>query len=140
MIQLDLTTILAFVGILLGGGGLGTVLMQNQGKKIRSPGDDNENTKIANEFVRGLLDDARADRESLRETIKELREDGAAKAGTITRLQNLYDAKDARVLELETRIDRMAEKLRAGQALTLADVLGTDVPAIDPDLEITRIT
>jgi predicted RNase H-like nuclease (RuvC/YqgF family) len=104
-------------------------------KKLRSPADENERTKLGNEFLRSLLEDARKEREELRMTISELKQTGETKDETIARLETLAESKDDRIHELEARIENMARKLQAGAVITLHDVFGKDAPHIQINLE-----
>jgi septal ring factor EnvC (AmiA/AmiB activator) len=104
-------------------------------KRLRSPADENERTKLGNDFLRSLLEDARKEREELRMTIKELKESGETKDETIARLETLAESKDSRIEELETRIENMARKLQAGDIITLQDVFGPDAPHAQINLE-----
>ncbi len=133
------TTIFAVLGLLMGAGGLGTVLVQTIGKRVKTPADENERTKLGNEFLRSLLEDARKEREELRMTIDELRALDVKNTEAIRRLQTIADSKDDRIRELESRQAANAAKLQAGHPLTLADILGTTPPGLNPDLEVTQI-
>jgi predicted RNase H-like nuclease (RuvC/YqgF family) len=104
-------------------------------KRLRSPADENERTKLGNEFLRSLLEDARKEREELRMTISELKQTGETKDETIARLEALAESKDDRIHELESRIDNMARKLQSGQVITLHDVFGRDAPHVQINLE-----
>jgi septal ring factor EnvC (AmiA/AmiB activator) len=104
-------------------------------KKLRTPADENERTKLGNEFLRSLLEDARKEREELRMTINELKQSGETKDETIARLEALADSKDDRIHELEARIENMARKLQSGLVITLQDVFGPDAPHIQINLE-----
>lgn len=133
VVQVDVTTILAILGILLGGGGIGTVIVQNRGKKIKTPADENEATRLGNQFLRDMLADAKAEREELRESIKQLHEDGVAKQAALDRLEQILESKDSRIRELEERQEQNARKLQSGVALTLEDILGTSLRIVPPE-------
>lgn len=108
---------------------LGTALLAIFGKKIWGASDQNESVKLGNEFLRGLLNDARTEREELRKTIDDLRADAKSHADAIARLTSILTSKDARIQQLETLLEALTEKLRRGEAITLADLLATDSAA-----------
>lgn len=96
-------------------------------KRIRpaaTPSDDNEATRLGNEFLSSLLKDARDERKELRETIKGLEADGTTKQSRIDALSALDRKKSAQITALERRAEAAAQKLRAGIPLTIADILG----------------
>lgn len=108
---------------------LGTALLAIFGKKIWGASDQNESVKLGNEFLRGLLNDARTEREELRKTIDDLRADAKSHEEAIARLQSILNSKDARIRQLETLLEALTDKLRRGEAITLADLLATDPAA-----------
>lgn len=101
-------------------------------RRIRSPADENDAARVAREWYRGMLEDAKGEREELRKSIEELRTGGMEKSAAIIRLEKLIHTKDARIAELEERQRNNVEKLQGGQVLTLADILGLDVNSIPP--------
>lgn len=96
------------------------------GKKLRSPADENDSIRLGNEFLRGLLEDARKEREELRKTLEEMRSDRVGHEQTITRLEGLLVGKDIRIRELEDLLESLTEKLRRGQVITIEDLLSTN--------------
>lgn len=108
---------------------------------LRKPSDVNEAARIAREWYRGMLEDAKGEREELRKTIESLEAKDADNSADIDRLQTLLRRKDTRIRELEDRQAANVEKLRAGQVLTLADILGPDADLLNDieDLERTEI-
>lgn len=99
------------------------------GKRVASKSDDNDAMKLGNEFLRGLLADAKSEREELRATIEELRDDRKSHEESLARLKALLDQKNERIEQLEATLDRIAEKLSAGESVTLADLVGRNVAA-----------
>jgi hypothetical protein len=89
-----------------------------------TPESVNETTRIGNEFLTGLLKDAREERKELRDTIRQLTEDGTTKDSVIQTLRALDQRKTDQIAVLERRAEMAAAKLRAGIPLTLADILG----------------
>lgn len=115
------------LGILGGGGVAGIFALVN--KRSRSPESQNELARLGNEFAKQLLDDARSERKELRDTIKELEESNSAKQESIDRLNTIAENKDRRIAELERRQNLVAQKLQAGEKITLSDIFGGDSPA-----------
>ena len=101
-------------------------------RRLRTPSDDNDATRVAREWYRGMLEDAKSEREELRKSIEELRTVGLEKNAAIFRLEKLVRHKDERIAELEERQRKNVEKLRDGQVLTLSDILGLDINSIPP--------
>lgn len=97
------------------------------GKRVASKSDDNDAMKLGNEFLRGLLADAKSEREELRATIEELRDDRKSHEESLARLKSLLEQKNERIEQLEATLDRIAEKLSAGESVTLADLVGRNV-------------
>jgi len=123
------------------------VLAEVQRRKARrdtTPESVNETTRIGNDFLTGLLKEAREERKELRETIRDLERDGTTKRERITTLESLAERKDDQILVLERRAERAAAKLRAGFTLTIADILGPHAELADElglgDLEDTQTT
>lgn len=107
-----------------GSAGLGALLFLILQKRIRTPADENESVKLGNEFLRGLLSDARAEREELRKTIDELRDERTTHVASIARLEALLSSKDDRIQMLEQLLQDLTEKLQRGEPITLEDILG----------------
>ena len=101
-------------------------------RRIRSPADENDAARVAREWYRGMLEDAKGEREELRKSIEELRIGGMEKSAAIIRLEKLIHTKDSRIAELEERQRNNVEKLQGGQVLTLSDILGLDVNSLPP--------
>lgn len=95
-----------------------------EARKDRTPADENEATKIANELFGTLLTEAREERKELRETIRDLKNDGTTKAERILALEEIDRKKSLRIGVLEARARLAAEKLAAGERLTVIDILG----------------
>lgn len=91
-------------------------------KKTRAPADDNEAMKLGNEFLRGLLADAKSEREELKATIEGLKADTQAHKASVDRLEGLLRHKDDRIAELESIIDRLVAKLGQGELITVSDL------------------
>lgn len=107
----------------------GTYIVRAEREKRRArqdatPESVNETTRIGNEFLTGLLKDAREERKELRDTIRQLTADGTTKDTVIETLRSLDRRKTDQIDVLERRAEAAAAKLRAGMALTLADILG----------------
>ena len=101
-------------------------------RRTHTPADDNDAARVAREWYRGMLEDAKGEREELRKSIDELRTTGLSKTATIDRLENLIRIKDQRISELEERQRNNVEKLQSGAVLTLSDVLGLDAASLPP--------
>ncbi|MFF7293237.1 hypothetical protein ACFY9N_11970 [Microbacterium sp. NPDC008134] len=138
--------LLTFLGLAVTGTFL--ILAEKQRRKARqdtTPESTNETTRIGNEFLTGLLKEAREERKELRETIRDLERDGTTKRERIAALESLAERKDDQITVLERRAERAAAKLRAGLALTVSDILGpTHAELADElglgDLEDTQTT
>lgn len=94
------------------------------GKRIPSKAEDNENMKLGNELLRGLLEDARSERAALKITIDDLRADRVAHVAAVERLEALLQQKDTRIAALELAISGIAAKLGRGEIITLTDLVG----------------
>lgn len=99
-------------------------------RRTRTPESEAERTRLGNDFLRGLLDDARKEREELRATITELKQTNETNVDAIRRLQTLLDDKTDRIEKLEDRQQMLAEKLQSGEQITLADIFGADAPNV----------
>lgn len=99
-------------------------------RRTRTPESEAERTRLGNDFLRGLLDDARKEREELRATITELKQTNETNVDAIRRLQTLLDDKTDRIEKLEDRQQMLAGKLQAGEQITLADIFGSDAPNV----------
>lgn len=97
---------------------------RRRARQDATPESVNETTRIGNEFLTGLLKDAREERKELRDTIRQLTADGTTKDTVIETLRSLDRRKTDQIEVLERRAEAAAAKLRAGMALTLADILG----------------
>lgn len=97
---------------------------RRRARQDATPESVNETTRIGNEFLTGLLKDAREERKELRDTIRQLTADGTTKDTVIETLRSLDRRKTDQIDVLERRAEAAAAKLRAGMALTLADILG----------------
>lgn len=99
-------------------------------RKTRTPETEAERTRLGNEFLRGLLDDARKEREELRTTINELKQTNETNEDAIHRLEALLANKTQRIEYLESRQQLLAGKLQRGEQITLADIFGADAPNV----------
>jgi septal ring factor EnvC (AmiA/AmiB activator) len=99
-------------------------------RKSRTPETEAERTRLGNEFLRGLLEDARKEREELRTTITELKQTNETNEDAIGRLETLLANKTRRIEYLESRQQLLAEKLQHGEQITLADIFGADAPNV----------
>lgn len=135
----DPAVALAILALLLGAGGPVAIIIQLWGKKVRTPADDNEASQLAKEWYRDMLADAKAEREELRKTIDELRDENKENTVSINRLEAMLERKDGRIKELEDRRDSNVAKLQAGLVLTLGDILGSDASFLPDEVENTRI-
>ncbi len=111
------------------GGGLVSGIFALLSKKARSPESQNELARLGNEFAAKLLEDARLERQELRETIRELEQSIFTKDETIQRLKTLLEQKDHQIRDLEQRRYVVAHKLQTGEKITLADIFGDDAPS-----------
>ncbi|MDR6142379.1 chromosome segregation ATPase [Microbacterium foliorum] len=141
----SITPLLTLAGLAVTGTFL--VLAEVQRRKARrdtTPESVNETTRIGNDFLTGLLKEAREERKELRETIRDLERDGTTKRERISALESLAERKDDQILVLERRAEKAAAKLRAGYTLTVADILGPHAELADElglgDLEDTQTT
>lgn len=69
----------------------------------------------------------RAEREDLRKTIDELRDERTTHVASITRLEALPSSKDNRIRALEQFLQHLTEKLPRGEVIRLEDVLGASI-------------
>jgi hypothetical protein len=119
--------VLALIGTLATAVALSYQAVQSRrARQDRSPADENEATRIGNDFFKSLLSEAREERKELRETIAALERDGNVKRERIEALEALDRKKTHRIEVLERRAQKAAEKLAAGVLLTVADLLGAD--------------
>lgn len=116
------------ISSLLGGGVVGGIFAVIT-KKSKSPESQNELARLGNEFASKLLEDARVERKELRDTIKELESTKAAQSTSIDKLNNILQAKDDKIQELENRQQILAHKLQIGEVITLKDIFGKDAPS-----------
>lgn len=117
--------IFTFVGLVVTG--TYTIRAERERRRARqdvTPESANETTRIGNEFLTGLLKEAREERKELRTTIRELEQDGTTKRERIASLESLAERKDDQIRVLEQRAARAAAKLSNGIPLTLVDILG----------------
>lgn len=118
-------------------------------KKLRTPGDKLASEEFAYKLLKERLDDANADRKVLTETVNYLREDARKRDATDSedfereqvRIQLIRDLND-RILKLqskisayESRLERLAEKVRHGVPITLDDIYETPTGTSPIDLE-----
>lgn len=89
-----------------------------------TPPDENDRIRLGNEFLTGLLKEAREERSELRMTISALETDGGVRRERLLALEGILARKDAQIYSLESRAENAAQKLREGLALTLEDILG----------------
>lgn len=118
-------------------------------RKTRTPADDNERIRIGNEFLSGLLQEAREERKELQNSLtkveaanrdleldkKALTKSKEELEDSVKNLQALLARKDARILELENRMEALANKLRRGEVITFADIFGPQAPDIDINID-----
>ena len=125
--------------------GLFALLQLVFSKKLRGPGDRLASEEFAYKVIRERLEEANADRSVLTETVNYLRED--AKKRDVAdqedfdreqQRQQLVRDLNKRISDLETqirayesRLSRLAEKVRRGQPITLTDIY--DLPETLPD-------
>lgn len=93
-------------------------------KRTWSPESKNELARMGSEFAQQLLRDAKAEREELRATIKELQEFADTKQETIDRLRKICDDKDEVIEILEKQQVVVAQRIKNRQTITLKDVFG----------------
>lgn len=105
-------------------GGVFTLLT----KKVSSPENKTSLASLSNEFASQLLTDARAEREELRLTIRELERLLGKNEDTIKRLNALLVEKDRRITELDEHRKVMLTKINLGQRVTLTDLFGDIAP------------
>lgn len=120
-------------------------------KKLRTPADKLASEDFAYKVIRERLEEANADRKVLTETVNYLREDARKRDTTDAEdfereqsRQKLIRDLNTRIGELqlqiqryEIRLERLAEKVRAGTPITLADIYETNTSALPDDLEDT---
>ena len=97
-------------------------------KKIWSPETKNDLARIGNEFAQLLLEEARAEREELRTTIRELETGLITKQETIEKLDKILDEKDLVIGLLEERQYVVARKIASGEVVSLYDIFGPRTP------------
>lgn len=98
------------------------------GKTLTSPESKNDLARLGNEFAHQLLLDAKSEREELRLTIRELEQTNITQIDIIGRLEKLAHEKDKVIEELERRQIVIANKLQAGDPITLQDIFGPTAP------------
>lgn len=111
-------------------GGLVSGIFSLVSKRARSPESQNELARLGNDFATKLLEDARAERKELRETIRELENSNNTKQEVIDRLNALAMDKDRRINEFEDRQKIIANKIKTGERVTLSDIFGKNAPEI----------
>lgn len=119
----ELSGVQLFITVLVSSGligGLATLIT----KRVWSPETKNDLARIGNEFAQQLLNDARAEREELRVTIKELEKNVVTKQESIDRLKKLLEEKDEAIDLCEQRHLMVARKIQMGQEVTLEDIFG----------------
>lgn len=104
--------------------GISQAVIARKSRQDRTPADENEATRLGNEFFKTLLGEAREERKELRETIRQLETDGTTKQSRIDALLALDARKTRRIDILEMRARLAAEKLASGSLLTIVDILG----------------
>lgn len=117
-IVLIMGQVITFLGLIV------TIIVAVINKKARTPSDENDSIRLGNDFLRGLLNDARTEREELRRTIEELRDDKKTHEEAVNRLEHLAKTKDDRIRELEEILERLTQKLQRGEVVSLQDILG----------------
>ena len=134
-------------------GGILTIVQAVLTKRLRSPADRLAGEDFAYRVLKERLDEANADRKVLSETVDYLREDARKRDAVDAedfdreqkRIQLVRDL-NCRIGELEThirayenRLSMLAEKVRAGNPITLSDIY--DIPdPLPEDLEDTLRT
>lgn len=119
--------------------GVFTLIQIPFNKKLRTPTDKLASEEFAYKLLKERLDDANADRKVLTETVNYLRDDARKRDQADaedfereqTRTQLIRDLND-RILTLrqkittyEHRLERLAEKVKNGEAITLDDIYDT---------------
>lgn len=123
----DTNTIQIIITALLSSGLVGGLITLFS-KKVWSPEAHNDLAKIGNEFAHTLLEEARAEREELRQTIKDLEASIITKEETVRRLQRLADEKDQVISILEERQFVVARKIQRGEQVSIYDIFGPRAP------------
>ena len=134
-------------------GGSFTVVQSVVSKRVRSPADKLAGEEFAYRVLKERLDEANADRKVLSETVDYLREDARKRDAVDAedfdreqkRIQLVRDL-NRRIGELENhirayenRLSMLAEKVRAGNPITVSDIY--DIPdPLPEDLEDTLRT
>lgn len=118
-------------------------------KKLRTPADKLASEEFAYKLLKERLDDANADRKVLTDTVNYLREDARKRdindaddfEREQVRLQLIRDHNE-RIIQLknkiaayESRLERLAEKVRRGEPITLGDIYETPEGTEQIDLD-----
>lgn len=129
--------------------GLFALLQIPFNKKLRTPGDKLASEEFAYKLLKERLDDTNADRKVLTDTVNYLREDARKRDATDAedfereqkRVQLIRELNE-RILQLqrkisayETRLERLAEKVRQDLPITLDDIYETPIGTTPIDLE-----
>lgn len=118
-------------------------------KKLRTPGDRLASEQFAVQVIQERLEEANADRKVLTDTVNYLREDARKRDENdaedfereLQRVQLIRDLNkrisdlEQQIQKYESRLAALAEKVRNGETITLADIYDTE--GLPPDLEDT---
>lgn len=137
---IDLPTTLALLGILMGGGGLVTVLFQIWGKRVKTPADRQAEVEYGTRVLQQIIEQQNVDKAANDGTIKTLRDyverleqgsrDDQSLISTlqtqIRLLEGLNDDKERMIRRLRERQVTVASKIRNNEEITLRDIFGDD--------------
>lgn len=131
---------LGVLALLAGSGSVVTVWVQNRGKKIRTPADEQAAENAANDLIMRLLDRANAEitrYEALIARLTNISEDQVrAKDELITDIRRQLNIVTRERDRLISRISFLREKARATGHLTYAEIVSWASNALDPDAPI----
>lgn len=139
-VVVDLPTILALGGIVMGGGGLVTVLFQIWGKRVKTPADRQAEVEYGTRVLQQIIEQQNIDKTANDGTILTLRDyverlekgsrDDQELIGTLQTqirvLEGLNDDKERLIRRLRERQVVVAAKIRNNEEITLRDIFGDE--------------
>lgn len=123
-------------------------------RKVKSPADELARADFAYKKINERLEEVNKDRvylqsviDTLREQLRKLDQEAGISIDDKRNLRRLVTEGERRIEELseqrdalQDRLDKIADKIRLGQVITLADVYGDDLDIRTPTLEEIELT
>lgn len=120
-------------------------------KRLRTPADKLASEDFAYKVIKERLEEANADRKVLTDTVNYLRDDARKRDQTdaqdfereqereklIRDLNRRIGQLEMAIQKYESRLERLATKVKAGEPITLRDIYDTDMNSTVGDLEDT---